>query len=359
MDAIKTYIDYINVLKKRATLKGKAKEEAEQCLQNFKETQPDLYEEYREMKIKRREDRMNGKEQPSDEEFGKIEEGAGKVSFLLRFIDEKRKYGIPASEEDINEVKSLFGDKELKKALRNSEYKWLLFLLEHRKNSFSRNIKTRISAELYYAKIKNMFGVQWAPLFEFAQDAPSIDLQNRTTAKQKNYGEIILQKDIQITDEESSTVEYARECLKKMDSDDVEERIKHDYTSILNKFISKKSKNKTIIRKWDPYLHMLLVTKRDSFKDDAKKEKYERMVDTSWDCWKDLISQTLRSLSVIRIVGSPDDTVEIIDDEELDEIESGIDVATACDMIDNNGMIDRDKLFKYTMQEVELLRNQI
>lgn len=359
MEEIKTYKDYIDTLRERFSADESVKNAALQRLEHFKETQPDQYEEYREEKIKRREARMNGEELPPDEEVGRLEEVANKVAFLLRFIDEKKKYGIPVIKEDIDEVKSLYGDKELRKILRNSEYKWLLFLLGHRKNSFSRKIETRMSAEFYYANIKKIYGVQWVPIFEFAQDAPSVDLQNRTTAKQKNYGGIIPRKDIQITEEERANVEYARECLKKMDSDEEEQGLNNDCTSTLNKFISKKSKNKAIIRKWDPYLYMLLVTKRDSFKDDEKKGKYERMVVTSWDSWKDLISQTLRSLSVIRIIGSPDDTVEIFDDEELDAIESGIEVATACDMIDNNGMIDREKLFKYTMQEVEQLRNQI
>ena len=356
MEMIETYKDYISTLHTRANATGKEKMEAEQRLKIFKETQPELYEEFREEKIRRRRAKTFGEEDNDSpvKLSDSNEEVMNKVLGNLRLIDEMKRCGIEIPQEEIDVIKQLCGDKEIRKVLRDSGNKHILYMLENRKKSFSKRLDTRTSGEMGYFNIKKFAGIQWVPFFEFAEKAPDWDDVMADSDKSEVY-DIELAKDI--TEDDKKMIKEAKQLLDIIDQ---KERDglgnKKEYMSLLDSLHKYKGSVK-IIKKNNYYLYLLLVWRRKSLDHPEKKAVYDRLRKITCDQLRSMAKQTLKSVSVQRVIGEDDLMIESFSDEEMEIILSTISDDAIIRLIDDNGMIDRGKLFENAVIKVNLLRN--
>ena len=72
-----------------------------------------------------------------------------------------------------------------------------------------------------------------------------------------------------------------------------------------------------------------------------------------------MAKQTLKSVSVQRVIGEDDLMIESFSDDEMEKILSTISDDAIIRLIDDNGMIDRDKLFEDAVITVNQIRNKL
>lgn len=358
METIETYKDYISTLHTRANATGKEKMEAEQRLKNFKETQPELYEEFREEKLRRRRAKTYGEE--DNDSPVKItdsnEEIINKVLGTLRLIDEMKRCGIEIPQEEINEVKQLYNDKEIRKVLRESGNRPLLYLLQHRKSSFSRRLDTRISGELYYSSWIKIAGIQWVPFFEYAREAPNWD---EVVADSDNSEIYDIEMATDISEDDRKMIKEAKQILDTIDQKEKNGLgNKKEYNLLLDSLHKYKGSGKKI-KKYNYYLYLLLVWRRKSLDHPEEKAVYDRLRKISCDQLRSMAKQTLKSVSVQRVIGEDDLMIESFSDDEMEKILSTISDDAIIRLIDDNGMIDRDKLFEDAVITVNQIRNKL
>lgn len=358
MDEIVTYRDYIDTLHARTSDDENEKREAEQRLARFKESKPDLYEEYRAEKIRRRQERNSGAEEDVNQPVkitDENEEIVNKVAGTLRLIDEMKRCGLEIPQEEIDEVKQLHGDKEIRKVLRQSGNRALLYLLEHRKKSFSKRFDTSVTGELHYFNVMKAFGIQWVPLFEFAMDAPEMDNikvdPNGAEAYCTGPAKELLEEDRKLIDETRQVLDI----IDKMEKEEVGN--KKEYNSLLDSVHKYKGSAKRL-KKNDYYLYLLQMWRRKSLDHPQYKGVYERLRKTTVAQWREYLRQTLESVSVLKIIGVNVDefSIEAFSEEELAEIMTSIDDNAIIRMIGDNGRIDRDKLFEKAVMTVKKIR---
>ena len=72
-----------------------------------------------------------------------------------------------------------------------------------------------------------------------------------------------------------------------------------------------------------------------------------------------MAKQTVKSVSVQRVIGEDDLMIESFSDDEMEKILSTISDDAIIRLIDDNGMIDRDKLFEDAVITVNQIRNKL